>query len=364
MKIIDLLTQDFIGIAILLILTKVTTSISKVDPLSLAKTIISKAISFVRDKLPEKFKSEFEKIEKRIQRINTVNKLFIAAFLAIFYTSIMFIIPVGAIFSAIVNSISGRLLRIGNQHLNVGNSLSRKGMLKVAEEHYIRATQLHNLALRIGADLSPEFSSSYWEPYCQLGHIYENLGDYGKAIENYRVFEKGSPEEEKDIAGVRIAKIYLLQKNYALADDWLWTIIHYREQDKFLLQGEASATDSAFYILRSLIQFHLNSNDLESAKRWLKTGINAASPRSEKLDMLRKLESQMHAKEMAFFGQSSDVINRPASTAETTFSDLLSITGSKDIYRNSYCSLEPRFTTKGRRQLVFSEVASKAEEKA
>ena len=191
--------------------------------------------------------------------------------------------------------VSEQIISIGNRQLYNGKRFSKKGIHKVAEEKYLQANYWYGLAVKIEPDNRPAFSKRktldpYLEAHLKLGEVNEKLGKYDLAISYYKVVEKGG----NDSAGLSIARVYMRQKKYDLADDWLWTILESRGNETFLRQDDSFAFD----ILKTLAQYHLYRNDLESSKRWLKLGIDAIGfQNSEKRRELVALESRVIARE-------------------------------------------------------------------
>lgn len=92
---------------------------------------------------------------------------------------------------------------IADKHyINLGNQAYEAGQLTVAEDNYKRAIKLN-----------PENT----EVYQKLGDLYQELPDYNKAIENYKIAWKGNQIQAAD----EIASLYFKLHNYQQADEWL-----------------------------------------------------------------------------------------------------------------------------------------------
>lgn len=92
---------------------------------------------------------------------------------------------------------------IADEHyIKLGDKAYEAGQLTVAEKNYNRAIKLN-----------PENTEAYYT----LGGIYEELADYNKAIENYKIAWKGNQIEAAD----ELASLYFKQHNYQQADEWL-----------------------------------------------------------------------------------------------------------------------------------------------
>lgn len=313
----------------------------------IAKLIIEK----IPPKRKEKIRREVKRVTDRIfsymknffayiMRMSSPKKFLFVVFavlgISVAYSMLFYIsIPLYKLGARWISSKD--LVRRGRNEIKKGDKFRTRGMLKVAEEHYIRASKYYDEAVK--TRFSVQFSShweqgcvneslennikkrlSYWEPYEKIGCINENLGNYDKAIENYRIVEGGGGN--KNVIGIAISRIYLSQRNYTLADDWLWTVLCHRKDSELLNHGQANSTKSAFYILKSLIQYYLQINDLKSARRWLDLGkrhIRTSTNSTNKINALRQLEYQILSKETKNLGTSySPVKSRSTTSPQST----------------------------------------------
>ena len=87
-------------------------------------------------------------------------------------------------------------------YINLGDKAYEAGQLTVAEKNYNRAIKLN-----------PENTEAYYT----LGGLYQELADYNKAIENYKIAWKGNNIEAAD----ELASLYFKRHNYQQADEWL-----------------------------------------------------------------------------------------------------------------------------------------------
>jgi tetratricopeptide (TPR) repeat protein len=92
---------------------------------------------------------------------------------------------------------------IADKHyIKLGDQAYEAGQLMVAENNYSRALKLNPKNTQI---------------YYKLGELYQELPDYNKAIENYKIAWKGNHLKAAD----EIASLYFKQHNYQEADEWL-----------------------------------------------------------------------------------------------------------------------------------------------
>jgi hypothetical protein len=101
--------------------------------------------------------------------------------------------------------------------------------------------------------------------HCKLGLTYEDLQEYHQALSSYKVAEKASGDPN---IGIAISGIYLRQKNYTEADNWLWTVItrdSNNNESPNILQNNAYARD----ILKRLVHYYIEERSWWSANRWL-----------------------------------------------------------------------------------------------
>jgi len=92
--------------------------------------------------------------------------------------------------------------RIADHYIQRGYEAYEAGQLTVAEKNYNRALKLN-----------PENTEAYYT----LGGLYQELADYKKAIENYKIAWKGNKIEAAD----ELASLYFKQHKYQEADEWL-----------------------------------------------------------------------------------------------------------------------------------------------
>ncbi len=91
---------------------------------------------------------------------------------------------------------------IADHYIKRGHEAYEAGQLTVAEKNYHRAIKLN-----------PENTEAYYT----LGGLYQELADYNKAIENYKIAWKGNKIEAAD----ELASLYFKQHKYQEADEWL-----------------------------------------------------------------------------------------------------------------------------------------------
>lgn len=92
---------------------------------------------------------------------------------------------------------------IADKHyIKLGDKAYEAGQLIVAENNYSRAIKLN-----------PESTEAYYK----LGKLYQELPDYNKAIENYKIAWKGNKIEAAD----ELASLYFKQHQYQEANEWL-----------------------------------------------------------------------------------------------------------------------------------------------
>ena len=92
---------------------------------------------------------------------------------------------------------------IADKHyIKLGDQAYEAGQLMVAENNYSRALKLNPKNTHI---------------YYKLGELYQELPDYNKAIENYKIAWNGNHLKAAD----EIATLYFKRHNYKQADEWL-----------------------------------------------------------------------------------------------------------------------------------------------
>jgi tetratricopeptide (TPR) repeat protein len=89
-----------------------------------------------------------------------------------------------------------------HHYIPLGDKAYEAGQFILAEDNYNRAIKLN-----------PENTQVYYK----LGSLHQELSDYNKAIENYKIAWKGNHLKAAD----EIASLYLKQQNYQQADEWL-----------------------------------------------------------------------------------------------------------------------------------------------
>lgn len=179
-------------------------------------------------------------------------------------------------------------------YMNLGNKAYDAGQFTVAENNYNRALKLN-----------PENTTVYYK----LGNLSEELQDYNKAIENYKIAWKGNEPQAAD----NIATLYLKQQDYRQADEWLaravepqkiilalnkpytisqkefatltrFGIINREEvarvndlasldEKQFAaIKDRASLNDKQFDALKNLAYVYLKKNEYSDVERWLDLG--------------------------------------------------------------------------------------------
>jgi Tfp pilus assembly protein PilF len=187
------------------------------------------------------------------------------------------------------------LPRIADHYIQRGYEAYEADQLTVAEKNYNRALKLN-----------PENT----EVYYKLGGIYQELADYNKAIENYKIAWKGNKIEAAD----EIASLYLKQKKYDRADEWLKIVLEplkilldrtpynmskrdikilskldslnpkkdgrikkfvaaLNEKQFKVLKKQATLSDKQFEVLRELAYVYLKKKQYSDTERWLYIGL-------------------------------------------------------------------------------------------
>jgi len=182
-----------------------------------------------------------------------------------------------------------------NHYIKLGNEAYDAGLFIPAEKNYNRALKLN-----------PENT----EVYYKLGELYQELPDYNKAIENYEIAWKGNHLKAAD----EISSLYLKQKKYNQADEWLNIVLeplkilldktpyNIRKRDikilskfdsgnpkkdgkinKFVadldekqfnvLKKQATLSDTQFEVLRELAYVYLKKKHYSDSDRWLYIGL-------------------------------------------------------------------------------------------
>jgi tetratricopeptide (TPR) repeat protein len=96
-----------------------------------------------------------------------------------------------------------------NYYINLGDKAYKAGQFILAEDNYNRAIKLN--------PVNPENTQVYYK----LGNLHQELSNYNKAIENYKIAYKIAWKGDHLKAADEIASLYLKQQNYQQADEWL-----------------------------------------------------------------------------------------------------------------------------------------------
>lgn len=183
-------------------------------------------------------------------------------------------------------------------YINLGDQAYEAGQLMVAENNYSRALKLNPKNTQI---------------YYKLGELYQELPDYNKAIENYKIAWKGNHLKAAD----EIASLYFKQHNYQQADEWLelalepqrilvtkdkpyeisqkefntltrYGVLNQKEFGKLknlrsldarkfaLIKNQATLTEKQFELLIGLANFYLKNNQYSDSDRRLFLGFALA----------------------------------------------------------------------------------------
>jgi tetratricopeptide (TPR) repeat protein len=187
---------------------------------------------------------------------------------------------------------------IADHYIKRGHEAYEAGQLTVAEKNYNRALKLN-----------PENTEAYYT----LGGLYQELADYNKAIENYKIAWKGNKIEAAD----ELASLYFKQDKYQEADEWLELALEpqmtllkrdkpfkitqkefkllsrfgYLNQQEFgklknlrsldarkfaLIKNKATLTEKQFELLIGLANFYLKNNQYSDSDRRLFLGFALA----------------------------------------------------------------------------------------
>ncbi len=185
--------------------------------------------------------------------------------------------------------------RIADHYIKLGNEAYDAGLFIPAEKNYNRALKLN-----------PENT----EVYYKLGELYQELPDYNKAIENYEIAWKGNHLKAAD----EISSLYLKQKKYNQADEWLKIVLEplkilldktpyniskrdikilskfdslnpqkdgeiknfvaaLDEKQFKVLKKQATLNDKQFEVLRELAYVYLKQKHYSDTDRWLYIGL-------------------------------------------------------------------------------------------
>jgi len=96
-----------------------------------------------------------------------------------------------------------------NYYINLGDKAYKASQFILAEDNYNRAIKLN--------PVNPENTQVYYK----LGNLHQELSNYNKAIENYKIAYKIAWKGDHLKAADEIASLYLKQQNYQQADEWL-----------------------------------------------------------------------------------------------------------------------------------------------
>jgi tetratricopeptide (TPR) repeat protein len=185
---------------------------------------------------------------------------------------------------------------IADKHyIKLGDKAYEAGLFIPAEKNYNRALKLN-----------PENT----EVYYKLGELYQELPDYNKAIENYEIAWKGNHLKAAD----EISSLYLKQKKYNQADEWLKIVLEplkilldktpyniskrdikilskfdsldpqedgeiknfvaaLDEKQFEVLKKQATLNDKQFEVLRGLAYVYLKQKHYSDTDRWLYIGL-------------------------------------------------------------------------------------------
>jgi tetratricopeptide (TPR) repeat protein len=185
---------------------------------------------------------------------------------------------------------------IADKHyIKLGDKAYEAGLFIPAEKNYNRALKLN-----------PENT----EVYYKLGELYQELPDYNKAIENYEIAWKGNHLKAAD----EISSLYLKQKKYNQADEWLKIVLEplkilldktpyniskrdikilskfdslnpqedgeiknfvaaLDEKQFKVLKKQATLNDKQFEVLRELAYVYLKQKHYSDTDRWLYIGL-------------------------------------------------------------------------------------------
>jgi tetratricopeptide (TPR) repeat protein len=185
---------------------------------------------------------------------------------------------------------------IADHYIKRGHEAYEAGQLTVAEKNYHRAIKLN-----------PENTEAYYT----LGGLYQELADYNKAIENYKIAWKGNKIEAAD----ELASLYFKQHEYQQADEWLNIVLEplkilldktpyniSKREIKILsnkyhsltpkkdgkikkivanldekqfeaLKKQATLNDKQFEVLRELAYVYLTKEQYSDTDRWLYIGL-------------------------------------------------------------------------------------------
>ncbi|MEM9482639.1 MAG: tetratricopeptide repeat protein [Cyanobacteria bacterium P01_F01_bin.116] len=240
------------------------------------------------------------------------------------------------------NFISGYFIAVGEHQSERGDNFLDKGMPRVAEENYLQANYWYDMAAKVESHNKPKFSKNttnferYLRAHYKLGEVNEKLGNYDAAIRHYKIAEKGG----KDDVGVLIARTYMRQKKFDLADDWLWTILESRGQKvrlKAILEsrGEtiSSEIDKDHYlaapeIINTLAHYHFHNNDCRSARSWLDLGLDVVHTDNKYRVSMEKLSPKVQC------SRSRSIDGFVGKAALTVSPDAGAIAWVQDSYRN------------------------------
>ncbi len=152
---------------------------------------------------------------------------------------------------------------LADKLINDGNeAFSNKHQYSIAEKQY-------NLALK----LKPENTKVHYN----LGNLYyRKMGNFDKALENYKLAMKdSSPEAAADLTGLDLdiaadmASIYINKKDYTQADQWLRKAIESKKADN----QNYTISNEQYKLLHKLSRAYIEQKKYNEAIYWLTLGL-------------------------------------------------------------------------------------------
>ncbi|WP_017306603.1 hypothetical protein [Spirulina subsalsa] len=160
-------------------------------------------------------------------------------------------------------------VELGSAHL--AHFYFRQASEAYEKKQFRIALEKYELSLRLNPD-NPKI-------YLQLGNINHELVELDAAIRNYKIAVQ-SPDCAAT-AAASLASIYLAQKDYSQADNWLWKSVE--DARKASQAGETYIiTDQQFKNLEQLLTIHLNLEQNSQALRWINLGLGGVRNHPEK----------------------------------------------------------------------------------
>lgn len=138
-------------------------------------------------------------------------------------------------------------------YINVADKAYKANQFTIAEENYSRTIK---------------FNPDHKEAHYKLGKIYEELQDFDKAIEKYKIALKHKHPNALD----DIASLYLNQKNYAQADSWLRKAVGSLKYNK----KNYTISNKQHLMLEPLSRAYIEQKKYSEAIYWLTLGLNAS----------------------------------------------------------------------------------------